>query len=41
MKNALQKYGNIYPTNENGHPIKAGYKVCAESAFDLYPQINK
>ena len=41
MEKALLKYGNIYPANDNGHPIETGYKIYAESAFDLYQSINK
>ncbi len=39
MENALLKHGDIYPAWDDGHTILIGYKVFAESAFNLYQQI--
>ena len=39
MENALLKHGDIYPAWDDGHTILVGYKVFAETAFNLYQQI--
>jgi hypothetical protein len=39
MENALLKYGDLYPAWDDGHAIEIGYKIFAESAFNLYQQI--
>ena len=39
MEKALLKHGDIYPAWDYGHTILIGYKVFAESAFNLYQQI--
>ena len=39
MENGLIKYGNIYPTRDDGHPNKIGYQIYAESSFKLVSQI--
>jgi lysophospholipase L1-like esterase len=39
MENALLKHGDIYPAWDDGHTVLTGYKVFAESAFNLYQQI--
>jgi hypothetical protein len=39
MEKALLKHGDIYPAWDDGHTILIGYKVFAESAFNLYQQI--
>jgi hypothetical protein len=39
MEKALLKHGDIYPAWDDGHTILVGYKVFAETAFNLYQQI--